>query len=264
MEGQEIGVHSPDTGQQGERHKDHRKQGEDFDDFVHFHRDQDVVGFFQRFNGFLGAFERVFHAAVRPVEHDEIMPVILPVEINAAGAQRFKDHALGLHDAPEIKDFHFEAGDVGHHFAFVAGENPGFQFVDFLDYSVDLGQDFFQKRAQNQVEDIGRVVHMAGFGRLAAVVDVKNLAQGSDLFLAAGDQKILPGDEIEFADFDLAFIGAMRVVQDNKKIIFELVQVRIVDGRNDGAGGQGMDFEFVLQEFNVGVLGVGDIHPSIF
>lgn len=87
VEGEEDGVHSPDAGQESERHEDHREKSENFDYFVHFHRDQNVVGFFEGFDGFFGAFERVLHAAVRAVKHHKIVSVILAIKIDAAGAQ---------------------------------------------------------------------------------------------------------------------------------------------------------------------------------
>lgn len=81
--------------------------------------------------------------------------------------------------------------------------------------------------------------------------------------MAAGYQKVLAGDEIELADIDFSLFIIMRVVQDDKKIIFERVYVRIMDGRNDGAGGQRMDFELVLQILNVFIFRFDDIHPSV-
>lgn len=150
VKGKENGIHAPDAGQKGERHKDYRKKREYFDHFVHFYRNQNVVGFFQRLDGFFRAFQSVFDSAVRAVQDYEIMPAIRAVEINARSAQRFKDHSLGFHDAPEIKYFHFKAGDRGHHFAFLPGEYPGFKIIDLFGCFVDLGQDIFQKNVEDR------------------------------------------------------------------------------------------------------------------
>ena len=158
VERQENGVHAPDAGQKRERHEDHGKNREHFDHFVHLYRHQNVVGFFQGFDGFLGAFQSVFDAAVGPVEDVEIMPVILAVEINAGSAQTLEDHALRFHDAPKIKHFHFQAGDFHHQFALLPGEDAGFQLVNLFYHGVDFREDFFQKSVEDQEKDMGRVV----------------------------------------------------------------------------------------------------------
>ena len=103
---------------------------------------------------------------------------------------------------------------------------------------------------------------MAGFGQ-AIIVAFKNLAQGRDLLLAIGDQIILAGDEIEFADFYFALFGVMRIVQDNEQVIFELVQVRVMDGRDNGAGGEWMDLEFIFQILDILIFGSDDVNPGV-